>query len=174
MITRATFLMIVLSMAFSGTASGQDGFSKYVDPAGRFTFDYPTSMTLKTVGENEVKIFHPGATLRISVFIQERQKKSPVTAETIADLFRKLKQEMKDSSVLEEGKIKGLDGTQGYTILLYKDHRGLQLVQLVQYYIAEERVLQMVISDRTQGFKNLEKVIRKIHNSLKILKPSLK
>jgi hypothetical protein len=172
-ILRATFLMLALSVVISGTVSGQDGFTKYADPAGRFTFDYPTTMTLKTAGENEVKIFHPAATLRISVFIQDRQKKGPVTAETVADLFRKLKQEMKDSSILEEGKIKGLDGTQGYTILLYKDHRGLQLVQLVQYYIADERVLQMVISDRTEGFKNLEKVIRKIHNSLKILKPSL-
>jgi hypothetical protein len=32
----------------------------------------------------------------------------------------------------------------------------------------------MVISDRTEGFKNLEKVIRKIHNSLRVLNPKLR
>lgn len=165
---------MVLVLAFAGSSFAQNAFKQYADPGRRFAFDYPSTMTVKNQGPDEVKIFHPAATLRISVFVQDRPKKSPPKAEVVADLFEKLKQEMKDCTVLEQGKIAGLDGAQGYNIISFKDHRGIQLVQLVQYYIAEDRLLQMIISDRTEGFKNLEKVIRRIHNSLKILNPKLK
>ncbi len=131
-------------------------------------------MTVKSPGPDEVKIFHPAATFRISAFVQDRSKKSTPKAEDVTDLFEKLKQEMKDCTVLEQGKLAGLDGVQGYNIYSFKDHRGMELVQLVQYHIAEDRVLQMIISDRTEGFKNLEKVIRKIHNSLKVLNTKLR
>jgi hypothetical protein len=47
-------------------------------------------------------------------------------------------------------------------------------VQLVQYYVTEDRLLQMIISDRPEGFRNLQKVIRQIHQSLRIMKPALK
>lgn len=174
--TRAPFIVasVCLAFLFVGNSFGEDTFKHYIDPERRFVLDYPPTMTVKSLGQDEVKIFHPNATLRISIFVQDRPKKSVPKAEAVADLFAKLKQEMKDSTVLEHGKLAGIEGAQGYTVYSFKDHRGMQLVQLVQYYIADDRVFQMIISDRPEGFKNLEKVIRKIHNSLKILNPSLK
>ncbi len=165
---------LCLGVLLAGTSFGEDGFKHYVDPARRFVFDYPQTMSVKNTGPDEVKIYHPNATLRISVFVQDRPKKSAPKAEAVAALLAKLKQDLKSCTVLEQGKLAGLEGAQGYNIYSFKDHRGLQLVQLVQYYIAEDRVFQMIISDRTEGFKNLEKVIRKIHQSLRILSPSLK
>lgn len=176
MSTRALFIAIslCLSFLFAGNSFGEDAFKHYIDPERRFVFDYPPTMTVKSLGQDEVKIFHPNATLRIGIFVQDRPKKSVPKAEAVADLFAKLKQEMKDCRVLEQGKLAGLDGAQGYTVYSFKDHSGMQLVQLVQYYVADDRVFQMIISDRPEGFKNLEKVIRKIHNSLRILNPRLK
>jgi len=163
-----------LTPLFADPSFGQSAFKEYTDPGRRFSFEYPATMTVQTSNPDEVKIFHPGATLRITVFIQDRPKKSAPKAEAVTELFEKLKQEMKDSKVLEQGKLPGLDGAQGYTVFSYRDHRGLELVQLVQYYIAEDKILQMIVSDRTEGFKNLEKVIRKIHASLRILNPKLR
>ncbi|MBI5250661.1 MAG: hypothetical protein HY912_14315 [Desulfomonile tiedjei] len=173
-IGRLLTLCLCLTFFFAESSFSQKAFKQYTDGAGRFTFEYPSTMTVKNQGPDEVKIYHPAATLRISAFVQDRPKKSPPKAEAVADLFEKLKQEMKDCTVIEQGKLAGLDGAQGYNIYSFRDHRGMELVQLVQYFIAEDRVLQMIISDRTEGFKNLEKVIRKIHNSLKILNPKLK
>ena len=85
-----------------------------------------------------------------------------------------LKHSMKDAKILEEGRLKDSNNRNGYIICSFTDRRGMKHVQLVQYYVSGDRLLQMIISDRPEGFRNLEKVIRRIHRSLKVLKPSLK
>ena len=92
----------------------------------------------------------------------------------LAVLKKRLQEEMKNVSVLGEGKLANLKGSQGYVAVSFTDKKGTQLVQMVQYDVSEDRFLQMTISDRPEGFKNLETVIRKIHQSLKILNPKLK
>jgi len=166
----------VLILALCGAnAAAADGFKQYLDPHGRFFFDYPATMNAESTGADQVKISHPGATLRITVFVEKRPKKAVPDAQGLLEVFKnKLKEDVKDVSVLEEGKLKGLEGSQGYLICFFKDARGIGLVQLIQYYVSEERVLQLIISDRPQGFKNLEKVIRRIHGSLRIVSPNLK
>ena len=155
--------------------AADSGFARYADPEQRFSFDYPATMKVRAAGNDEVKVTHPGATLRITVLVEKRRRTASASAELLLDAFKKtLKAEMKDAAVLEEGKLAGLEGSQGYIVCSFKDLRGIQLVQLVQYYVTEDRVLQMTISDRPEGFKNLEKVVRKIHQSLKILNPKLK
>ena len=150
-------------------------YKQYVDPAGRFSFEYPGTMKLEATSNNEVKIYHPAASFRISVFVEQRQGKSNLTADVLlAALKKRLQEEMKNVSVLGEGKLAGLQGSQGYVAVSFTDKKGTQLVQMVQYYVSEDRFLQMTMSDRPEGFKNLETVIRKIHQSLKILKPKLK
>ncbi len=159
----------------AGSDAAERGFKTYVDPAKRFSFDYPATMTVKPEGLNEVKIFHPKATLRITVFIEKRSSKTPPRAAPLLEMLKKrLKDEMKDARVLQEGKLSDPNAQQGYVICYFKDKRGVGLVQLVHYYVAPERILQMIISDRPQGFKNLATVIRTIHKSLKILSPGLK
>jgi hypothetical protein len=151
------------------------GFTRYTDPAQRFSFEYPSTMRVRTAGKDEVRVIHPGATLRIMVLVEKRRRPGKASAELLLEAFKKtLKVEMKDVAVLEEGKLPGLPGAQGYVICSFKDLRGIQLVQLVQYYVTEDSLLQMTISDRPEGFKNLVKVVRKIHQSLRILKPKLK
>lgn len=152
----------------------ESGFTRYMDPEQRFSFDYPSTMKVRASGNDEVKVTHPGATLRITVLVEKRRQTATASAELLLDAFKKtLKAEMKDAAVLEEGKLAGLEGSQGYIVCSFKDLRGIQLVQLVQYYVTKDRVLQMTISDRPEGFKNLEKVVRKIHQSLRILNPKL-
>jgi len=155
--------------------SSEKGFKQYVDPAKRFAIDYPAAMKVAAVRLDEVKIFHPEASLRINVFIDQRPGKAAADAGSLLAAFKKnLKDEMKAASVIEEGKLPGLEGSQGYVICSFKDGRGITMVQLVQYYVAAEKLLQLIISDRPEGFRNLGEVIRKIHRSLKILSPSLK
>ncbi|MGO9567697.1 MAG: hypothetical protein ACLP5H_09160 [Desulfomonilaceae bacterium] len=151
------------------------GFTRYTDPEQRFSFDYPATMKVRAAGNDEVKVTHPGATLRITVLVEKRRRTAPASAEALLDAFKRtLKEEMKGSTVLEEGKLLGLQGSQGYIVCSFKDLRGIPLVQLVQYYVTEDHVLRMIISDVPEGFKNVEKVIRKIHQSLRILNPKLK
>jgi hypothetical protein len=155
--------------------AADSGFTRYTDPERRFSFDYPSTMKVRAAGNDEVKVTHPGATLRITVLVEKRRRTASASAELLLDAFKKtLKAEMKDAAVLEEGKLAGLEGSQGYIVCSFKDLRGIQLVQLVQYYVTEDRVLQLTISDRPEGFKNLEKVVRKIHQSLRLLNPKLK
>ena len=80
---------------------------------------------------------------------------------------------MKGASIVEEGKLPGSGDSQGYLICSFLDQRGIKHVQLVQWFVGEERVLQMIVSDRARGFRNLEKVIRKIHRSLTIGNPGI-
>lgn len=166
----------VLASAIVGLAAAADeGYARYNDPERRFTFDYPATMKVTSQNPDELKISHSGATLRIAVFVEKRTAKGPPNAEVhLEALKKKLKEEAKDVAILEEGKSLGMPGAQAYLICSFRDQRGIQLVQLVQYYVAEDTLLRMIISDLPQGFANLEKVIRKVHHSLKILNPKLK
>ncbi|MEJ2715564.1 MAG: hypothetical protein P8182_00235 [Deltaproteobacteria bacterium] len=159
-----------------GAATGsQSGYKKYEDPLGRFSFEYPATMKVTATSPDHVKVTHPKATLRINIFIQKRpRKRDPRVRPVLEALKRALKQDMKDASVIEEGKLRGPGDRQGYLICSFRDQRGIKYVQLVHYAVSEDRLLQMIISDRPRGFKNLEKVIRKIHHSLKIHNPKLK
>lgn len=178
--TRTTigFLLLILSMCclISGHSSGQEAlYKQYVDPAGRFSFEYPATMKLETAPKDEVTVYHPATLFRVSVFVRQLQGKSNLTADVLLSVWKKaLQEEMKNVSVLGEGKLPGIQGSQGYVAVSFTDKKGVQLVQMVQYYVSEDRFLQMIISDRPEGFKNLETVIRKIHQSLKILNPKLK
>jgi hypothetical protein len=175
-----TAILLLLGLVQLGTfttnlLAEDTGFTRYTDPEQRFSFEYPSTMKIRAAGDNEVRVIHPGATLRIMILVEKRRRPGTASADLLLAAFKKtLKAEMKDVAVLEEGKLAGLPGAQGYIICSFKDLRGIQLVQLVQYYVTEDRVLQMTISDRPEGFKNLVKVVRKIHRSLRILKPGLK
>jgi hypothetical protein len=153
----------------------EEGYTHYVDPQRRFALDYPATMKVTAPTPNELRISHSGATLRITVYIEKRPDKGAPNAKLLLEVLKKrLKEEMQDVSIVEEGKAPNIQGSQAHMICSFKDHRGIQLVQLVQYYVSDDLLLRMIISDRPQGFKNLDKVIRTIHRSLKILNPKLK
>jgi len=167
--------MLLLLIICSSAIATEEGYTQYKDPQGRFTIDYPATMKIQRLSPDEIKIFHPEATLRIHVSIEKRPKKGAPDAQIhLAALKTKLKEDMKDVVILEEGKVPKITGAQGYIICSFRDSRGTRVVQLVQYYIADERLLRLIVSDKPQGFKNLEKVIRSIHHSLRILTPELK
>jgi hypothetical protein len=170
------FLIVSALEAPSNHVYGQEApYKLYVDPAGRFSFEYPATMKLQSTSDNEVRIYHPAASFSISVFVEQKQGNSNLTADALlAALKKTLREEMKSVSVLGEGKLAGLQGSQGYVAISFTNKKGIQMVQMVQYYVAEGRFLRMTLTDRAEGFKNLEPVIRKIHQSLKILKPKLK
>lgn len=151
------------------------GFMQYTDPSRRFILDYPATMKVSAPTPNEVSIFHPKASLTIRVFIEKRPRKTIADAKILLAAFKKkLKEEKRGVTILEEGSLPGLKGSQGYLICSFKNQRGIQVVQLVQYYVTQDRLLHLIISDRVEGFKNLADVIRKIHRSLRIVEPSLK
>jgi len=176
LITSLSFLIVSCFWAAPDHGIGDDAlYKKYTDPNGRFSFEYPATMNVQSANADEVKVTHPGASFRITVFVEQRQGKSKLTAADLLDWSKKrLQEEMKNVSVLGEGKLQGLEGSQGYIAVSFTDKKGIQLVQMVQYYVAEDRFLQMTISDRPEGFKNLQTVIQKVHQSLKILNPKLK
>lgn len=150
-------------------------YKQYTDPGRRFLFDYPATMKVKTAGRDEVQIYHPDASFRISVYIEKLKHKPRRTAQDLLTALKKeLEKENKEVAVLGEGKLEGLPGSQGFVVVSFRDKKGTQLVQLVQYYVAENACLQMTISDRPWGFKNLEPVIKKVHQSLRIIDPTLK
>ncbi len=154
--------------------AAEPGFTQYTDRGRRFIFDYPSTMKVQVSNSDEVKIFHPGATLRITVFVEKRPRSTTAKARDLLAAFnKKLKEEMKDVSIIQEGKLEHLEGSQGYVICSFKNRKGIHLVQLVQYYVTKDRLLQMTVSDLPQGFKNLWKVIDKIHRSLRIINPDL-
>jgi hypothetical protein len=150
------------------------GLVQYTDPQHRFLFDYPAKMKLDATNPDEIKIYHPDASLRITVFVQKRQAKSKPDADSLLEAFKKnLKEQSKDVGFMEQGKLQSLSGAQGYLICSFKNAKGTNLVQLVQYYVSTDKLLQMTISDKPQGFKNLLPLIRKIHESLRIVNPAL-
>jgi hypothetical protein len=168
-------MAVILFLIFKTAAFAAEGFSQYTDPEKRFIFDYPSTMKVDVPNKDEVLISHPGASLRIAVFVQTRKTKGPANADLFIEAFKKnLKDEMKEGALLEQGKSPSLQGAQGYVVCSFKNNKGTQLIQLVQYYVTEDRVLQMTISDRPAGFKNLEKVIKRIHYSLRVVNPQLK
>jgi hypothetical protein len=155
--------------------AAQEGYVQYTDPDRRFIFDYPATMKLETVNKDEIRLTHQQASLRISVFIEDRRAKTAPDAEALIGAFKKkLADEVKDAVIIDEGKAPTLSGKQAYVICAFTNPKGAKLVQLVQYFVAPDRTLQMIISDKPTGFKNLEKVIRHIHQSLRIVNPQLK
>jgi hypothetical protein len=159
-------------------AQGKRGsavFTRYEDPAGRFFFSYPPTMTAKRVGPDHVRVHHPKAGLRIDVFVEKRRRPmDPKAAPLLAAFKMRLKQEMKDARILKEGRLKGSDDSEGFVLCTFRDRRGIRHVQLVQYVVGKTRLVQMIISDRPQGFNNLSKIILRIQRSLKVVKSGLK
>jgi hypothetical protein len=161
--------MLVSDVAAEKAEPSDHVFARYTDPARRFTLDYPATMKVDASNPNEVRFYHPRASLRINIFLEKRTAKSVPDAKALLGVFVKsMKRGMKDFSVMEEGKLAGLGGSQGFLICTFKDRREIQLVQLVQYYVAKAGLLQLIITDRPEGFRNLLQVIRKIHRSLRV------
>ncbi len=133
-------------------------------------------MQVQTTGRNEVKVFHPGATLRITVFVEARKASEKVDVKPFLEaLKKKLKDEKTEASILKEGKHLGIeDDSQGYIVCAFKDERGLLWVQLVQCFLTKDRTIQLIISDRAEGFRNLLKVIARVHESFTIATPKPK
>jgi len=163
-----------------GAALGSEGrYAVYADPQGRFSFSYPATMNVEKPSPDEVKIYHPGATLRINVFVEKRSQKqsdkqsAPQAQPLLEALKVRLKQEMTDAAILEEGHLPGSKDRQGYLICYFVDRKAAKHVQLVQYFVTERSLLQMVISDHPVGFKNLQEVIRKVHGSLEVKQEKL-
>ena len=176
--THRTILLAATSLVLLASVPGlciSPGFKQYTDPSRRFLLDYPATMKVSAPTHNEVTIYHPRASLSIRIFIEKRPRKTIADAKVLLAAFKKkLKEEKKGVTILEEGSLPGLPGSQGYLICSFKNRHGIQLVQLVQYYVAQDRLLHLIISDRVEGFKNLADVIRKIHRSLRIVDPKLK
>ncbi|MEW6347566.1 MAG: hypothetical protein AB1646_00765 [Thermodesulfobacteriota bacterium] len=152
-------------------ASAQDSaFKRYKDPGRRFSFDYPSSMQVQNNGRNEVKVFHPGAGLRIMVSVEKRKSSQKQDVKPILDALKKqLEKENKEVSILKEGKHLGVeDDSQGYLVCAFKDERGLLWVQLVQYFLTKDSIIRLIISDRAEGFKNLLKVVARVHESFTV------
>jgi|WetSurMetagenome_2_1015567.scaffolds.fasta_scaffold242264_1 hypothetical protein len=173
-------IFLCLSVACSGWAATGTGpeeqalYKQYTDPQRRFILDYPATMKVRSPSPDEVQFYHPGASFRISVFVEKSRAKPRLRAEDlVAALTKELKDQMKAVTVLGEGKLVGLEGSQRYVMISYKDAKGRDRVDLVQYYVTENRILQLTISDSPVGFKNLEPVIRRIHHSLRIIDPQL-
>ncbi|MFH1115129.1 MAG: hypothetical protein V1792_14555 [Pseudomonadota bacterium] len=159
----------------SGSWSIEPGFKQYTDPSRRFILDYPGTMQMAVSKPDEATIRHPKASLLIRIVIEKRTQTKITDAKAMLQAFKKqLKKENKDAAILEEGKLPGLEGSQGYLICSFKNPKGIRVVQLVQYYVAKNRFLLLIISDRLEGFKNLAEVIRKIHKSLRIIDPQLR
>jgi hypothetical protein len=159
----------------SRVAEARVKYKAYIDPGRRFTLDYPSTMRIQATDPDAVKFSLPGTAFRITVFIAKRPKPRPADAKPILDALKKsLKVIVTDMAVLEEGQQPGGSKAQQYVIFSFKNPRGISLTQLVHYYVSRERTLQLTISDRSEGFKNLEKVIRKIQRSLRIINRDLK
>jgi hypothetical protein len=155
-------------------ASSPEAFNVYKDPLGRYSLKYPSTMKVQDSNPNEALIFHPDATFRISIAIEKRIKKGPPNVAGFLEAFKKnLKLETRDLEILKEGKSSNIEGAQAYLSYAFTDKRGIRLVQLCQYYASETSFLQLIISDKQEGFKNLEPIIWEIHKSLRILKPTL-
>ncbi|MCA1959274.1 MAG: hypothetical protein LDL33_00660 [Desulfomonile sp.] len=167
-------LCAAIALIASYACATDAGYTQYRDPLGRFAFDYPSTMEVRSTNPDQVSIFHPSASLRISVFVEKRARRGEAKAGPFLASFKeRLKLDMKDAVVLDESEAqKGSDS--GHLVCAFKDRRGLEHVQLVHYVVGEDKVLQMIISDRPSGFANLEPVIRKVHGSLQILGRGLK
>ncbi len=171
-------LFLVISILPSGNlsdASETSAFKTYTDPSKRFSIKFPSTMKVEEPNPDEIRIYHPNATFRINISIENRLKKGPPDATAFIKAFKQnLKLETKQAEILKEGSSKNIKGAQAYLIYAFTDKRGIRLMQICQYYATEDRFLQLIITDRIEGFRNLEKIISEIHESFKILKPNLK
>ena len=155
-------------------AAGSKAFKTYTDPLKRFSIKFPATMKVEESNPDEIRIYHPNATFRINISIENRLKKGPPDTTAFIKAFKpNLKLETKQLEILKEGSSKNIKGAQAYLIYAFTDKRGIRLMQLCQYYATEDRFLQLIITDRIEGFRNLEKIISEIHESFKILKPNL-
>ena len=111
---RATrWVVLILAAALLAAVAGETwalkpGFARYTDPARRFSLDYPASMKVDASKPEEVRIYHPKASLRINIFLEKITSKKVQDARLLLEVFKKkMKEEMKDFSILEEGKLAG-------------------------------------------------------------------
>ena len=169
------FALLISAPPFVIAANNKEAFRNYTDKLKRFSIKIPVTMKVEEIGPDEIRIYHPNATLRINIAIDKRLKKTRPNAAAFFEAFKQnLKLETRQLEVLKEAKLKNLPGEQAYVIYAFTDKRGIRLMQLYQYYATQDRFFQLSITDRIEGFKNLEKIISEIHGSLKILKPDLK
>lgn len=167
------FFAACLIHGYCAPSFGESGLKAYHDVKGRFSIDYPVAMTLDASNPDEIRIFHPSASFRINIDIIKRPKKSSRDAKPFMNAVKSnLKEEFTDVKIIDEGHADN-DPSQLYLLCSFTDRRGVRLTQLTQVYLAEERILQLIISDKPEGFRNLAGIIDKIRNSLKIMKSSL-
>jgi hypothetical protein len=170
----ALIIFVSLLIECHVTAQELNAFRIYKDPLGRFSLKFPITMKVRQISADEVNIYHPKASFRINISIEKSLKKGKPDAAAFIKAFKQnLKLETKDPQIIKEGEAPGIKGAQAFIIYSYTDKRGIRLTQLCQYYSTEGRFLQLIITDRAEGFKNLESVISEIHASLRILKPNL-
>ncbi len=156
-------------------APNTNAFKTFKDPLNRFSIKFPATMKVEDSNPDEIRIYHPNATFRINITIEKRLKKGPPDATAFINAFKQnLKLETQQPEILKEGRSKTIKGAQAYLICAFTDKRGIRLMQLCQYFATEDRFLQLIIMDKIEGFKNLEKIISEIHDSFTILKPDLK
>jgi hypothetical protein len=167
------FFAACLIHGYCGPSFGESGLKTYHDAKGRFSIDYPSTMTVDASNPDEIRIFHPSASFRINIDLIKRPKKSSRDAKPFMNAVKgNLKEEFTDVKIIDEGHAAN-DPSQLYLLCSFTDKRGVRLTQLTQVYLAEERILQLIISDKPEGFRNLAGIIDKIRNSLKIMKSSL-
>ena len=171
---RCLICLTTLIWSSEASAVSPDAFKVYSDPLGRYSLKYPSTMKVQNSNPNEALIYHPEATFRISIAIEKRIKRGPPNVAGFLEAFKKnLKMETAELEILKEGKASNIEGAQAYLSYAFTDKRGIRVVQLCQYYSSENWFLQLIISDKQEGFKNLEPIISEIHKSFRILKPSL-
>ncbi len=163
-------IYLFLTLCPGSVRAQEEGFKRYTDPGHRFSFDYPATMQARAVGKDEVRVFHPGATLRIAVVAEKRSSNQKPNVKPLLEAIKQeMAKETKDFSVLKEGKHPGSDDdSQGYLVCAYKNDRGWWWVSLVQYFVTKDWTLQLTISDRDEGFKNVLKIIAVIHESFTV------
>ncbi len=153
----------------------EGSFKRFIDPKARYELQYPATMEIEFNGPDQVRIFHPRAPFRIHVFIEKRrQPGKPDSTALLTSLAGRLEKEMGKIEILDaKSPIKG-DKRHGYAVFRFKNSRGVDLTQLVRYFVAKDRVLQLIISDKSKGYANIKPIFDKTCNSLKIFKESLK
>jgi hypothetical protein len=150
-------------------------YKRHSDPKGRYSLEYPATMNARLQGPDQLAISHPKAPFRIYVFIENRkQKGTPNAASLLKKLAKNLEKELGKIEILDaKSPVKG-DKRHGYAIFRFSNSRGVDITQLVHYFVAKDRALQLIISDRSKGYENVKPVVEKVHKSLKIINNNLK
>lgn len=171
----AWLILLVLAICSPVWGANPTGlYKRHVDPAGRYTLEYPATMDARFNGPDELVISHPKAPFRIYLIIVDRRKGNPPDArELLKAMAKQLEKEVGRIRILDaKAPING-DKRQGYAIFQFKNSRGVDLTQLAHCYAAKNKVLQLIISDRSKGYENIKPVVEKVHKSLKILSEDL-